>query len=97
MPALKMYGRRWHTTTDMVPVPCILGSVFHGAWVVIFICLVRHYHIWGECAGSGRHYVVTTAGLMAVFVLCLVGELVLAILGVQGLYTPGTTSVLSTA
>lgn len=86
MPALKIYGRRWHTTTDMVPVPCILGSVFHGAWVIIFIALVRHYHIWGECAGSGKHYVVTTAGLMAVFVLCFAGELALAILGVQGLY-----------
>ena len=93
MPALKIYGRRWHTTTDMVPVPCILGSVFHGAWVVIFICLVRHYHIWGECMGDGKHYVVTTAGLMAVFVLCFVGELVLAILGVQGLYIPRTEHV----
>ena len=93
MPALKIYGRRWHTTTDMVPVPCILGSVFHGAWVVIFICLVRHYHIWGECAGDGKHYVVTTAGLMAVFVLCFVGELVLAVLGVQGLYIPRTEQV----
>ena len=87
MPALKIYGRRWHTTTDMVPVPCILGSVFHGAWVVIFIVLVRHYHIWVSCLGEGKHYVVTTAGLMAVFVLCFLGELVLAILGVQGLCT----------
>lgn len=84
MPALKIYGRRWHTTTDMVPVPCIMGSIFHGAWVIIFIGLVRHYHIWASCIGDGTHYVVTSAGLMAVFVLCLAGELVLAVLGCQG-------------
>ncbi len=84
MPALKIYGRRWHTTTDMVPVPCIMGSIFHGAWVIIFIGLVRHYHIWASCIGEGTHYVVTSAGLMAVFVLCLAGEIVLAVLGCQG-------------
>ena len=69
----------------MVPVPCILGSVFHGVWVIVFIGLVRHYRIWVSCEGSGIHYVVTTAGLMAVFVLCLAGELALAYLGTQGL------------
>ena len=70
----------------MVPVPCILGSIFHGAWIIVFIGLGRHFHIWASCVGEGTHYVVTTAGLMSVFALCLVGELLLAILGCQGSY-----------
>ena len=66
--------------------PCILGSIFHGAWIIVFIGLGQHFHIWASCVGEGTHYVVTTAGLMSVFALCLVGELVLAILGCQGSY-----------
>ena len=84
MPALRMYGRRWHTTTDMVPVPSLAGVVFHGAWVIIFGSLVGHFHVWETCSGDGLHYIIVTAGLFGVFAYSFVAEAALTVLGCRG-------------
>ena len=84
MPALQIYGRRWHTTTDMIPVPAIAGVVFHGAWVIAFAGLIGGFHEWRGCRGEGVHYIVTTAGLLGVFAFAFVAETALTFLGFQG-------------
>lgn len=84
MPALRMYGRRWHTTTDMVPVPSLAGVVFHGAWVIIFGSLVGLFHVWETCTGDGLHYIIVTAGLFGVFAYSFIAEVALTVLGCRG-------------
>lgn len=84
MPALRIYGRRWHTCTDMVPVPSILGLLFHGAWIVVFCTLISVTDEWKACQGEGIHYIVTTGGLVAVFVFSFVAEVLLTGIGCRG-------------
>lgn len=37
MPAIKLYGRRWHFGTDIIPLPAALAFTFHFSWVVIML------------------------------------------------------------
>jgi hypothetical protein len=68
----------------MVPVPSLLGCIFHGVWVVVFSSIVPHFHGFHGCNGPGRHYVVITAGLLAVFALSFIAEIALTVIGCRG-------------
>lgn len=68
----------------MVPVPSALGVLFHGCWVVVFAVLVPHFQTWRNCEGEGKHYIVLTAGLLAVFASSLLAEIGLTVIGCRG-------------
>ncbi|KAK9829311.1 hypothetical protein WJX72_005111 [[Myrmecia] bisecta] len=84
MPALRIYGRRWHIATDVVPLPAACGAAFHFLWAIIFGALIGHYHMWKSCSGPGKEYIAATAGLMAVFVISFFAEVAMTWIGLQG-------------
>lgn len=47
MPAIKLYGRRWHFGTDVIPLPAALAFAFHFSWLLIMLALVRQWP--GQC------------------------------------------------
>ena len=74
----------------MVPVPSILGVLFHGVWIVVFCTLISISDEWKACQGEGVHYIVTTGGLVAVFVLSFVAEVLLTGIGCRGAPFPAS-------
>ncbi len=51
---------------------------------MVFVSLVEVTHVWETCRGPGVHYIVTTAGLLAVFVVSFVAEVLLTTIGCRG-------------
>lgn len=40
MPAIRVYGRKWHVSTDDMPMPAFVGVAWHGSWgAVVAVCL----------------------------------------------------------
>ena len=64
MPAVRLWGRRWHFATDIIAVPAGLSALFHAGWVVVLLVGAAATGAWpGVCGGAGgRHYVALFAG-----------------------------------
>ncbi|KAK9811146.1 hypothetical protein WJX73_006499 [Symbiochloris irregularis] len=91
MPALVLYGRRFHAALDTIPFPAVFAAVVHAVWIVLFGWLISVYHILTTpCKGQGVHYKVVSGGLLSLYVLCFLAEAGLTVLGLRG--TPLETS-----
>ena len=87
MPALKIYGRRWHMASDMMPIPAICGLFIHTIWLIVFAPLVAHYDVLTPgraCGRPGIQYKATCAGFLAIYAASWLGELALFIVGCRG-------------
>jgi len=88
MPALVLCGRRWHTTTDMVCIPAGMGAFFHGIWVIIVAVESAHFQAWRVCPGSGPLFEIALGGLLAVFILSTLNQVVMTVVSLRGASRP---------
>ena len=86
MPALKIYGRRWHMATDMIPLPALAALIIHTLWIIIFGPIVRAYDVFPDrpCGRPGVQYQAVCGGFLAIYGLSWVFELALFIVGCRG-------------
>ncbi len=87
MPALKIYGRRWHMATDMMPIPALFAIVIHTIWIIIFGPLVGAYHVFSpdrKCHTTGREYQAICGGFLAIYAVSWIFEVALFYVGCRG-------------
>lgn len=86
MPAVRLWGRRWHFSSDVVPIPAAVCGVFHAIWVLFLLIGAIATGEWpSDCqTATGRQYMAVFAGLFASFVFNLVLEVLLFIHGMRG-------------
>ncbi len=86
MPAIALYGRRWHFSSDVIPLPAFLGALYHLAWVLIMLLFAAISDQWPRhCESSeGRHYVALFACYFGAFVATFIVEVLLVYQGMQG-------------
>lgn len=86
MPAIRLYGRRWHFSSDVVPLPALLGATYHLAWALVMVIGVLASDQWPRhCESSeGVQYVVLFAAFFASCLALVVVEVLLAYHGLQG-------------
>ena len=87
MPALKIYGRRWHMATDMIPLPALSALIIHTLWIIIFGPVVQAYNVFPDrpCVRPGVQYQAVCGGFLAIYGLSWVFELALFIVGCRGM------------
>lgn len=86
MPAITLYGRRWHFSSDVVPLPALLGALYHGAWILILVLFAAIGHRWPHNCESweGRQYTVLFATFFGSFIASFLVELLLVYHGSKG-------------
>lgn len=84
MPSLRIAGSEWHIATDMLPLPHLIGLVFHVVWVVVFGSLIGVYDVFRTCSGQGGNYVAADAGLLTVFCALSLCEIAVITIGLRG-------------
>ena len=86
MPAITLYGRRWHFSSDIVPLPAFLGACYHLTWVLIMVLGAAISGQWPHTCESaeGRHYVTLFIAYFSSFVASFIVELMLTYHGMQG-------------
>lgn len=86
MPAITLYGRRWHFSSDVVPLPALLGALYHGAWILILVLFAAIGHRWPHNCESweGRQYTVLFATFFGSFIASFLVELLLVYHSSQG-------------
>ncbi|KAK9821582.1 hypothetical protein WJX81_008445 [Elliptochloris bilobata] len=84
MPAIVLFNRRWHTSSDMICIPAGLGAFFHGIWVIIVAAESAHFDAWHVCPGSGPVYDVALGGLLAVFCMSAVNQTIMTLISLRG-------------
>lgn len=87
MPALKIYGRRWHMATDMMPIPALFAIVIHTIWIILFGPLVGAYHVFSpdlKCHTTGREYQAICGGFLAIYSISWIFEVALFYVGCRG-------------
>ncbi|PRW60300.1 alpha beta-hydrolase isoform B [Chlorella sorokiniana] len=79
MPSAKLYGRRWHFSTDIVAIPAGLSGLFHAAWIVILLVWAGATSGWpGHCAShEGAQYAALFGAFLLTFGLNLIVDLLL--------------------
>lgn len=87
MPALKIYGRRWHMASDMMPLPALAALLIHTIWIIIFGPIVQAYQVFPDraCSRPGVHYQAVCGGFLAIYAVSWVFELALFIVGCRGM------------
>lgn len=87
MPALKIYGRRWHMASDMMPIPALAALLIHTIWIIIFGPIVGAYHVFGDrtCHTPGVQFQAVCGGFLAIYAVSWVFELALFIVGCRGM------------
>ena len=87
MPALKIYGRRWHMASDMMPLPALAALLIHTIWIIIFGPIVRAYHVFPDrqCSRPGVQYQAVCGGFLAIYGVSWVFELALFAVGCRGM------------
>ena len=90
-PSLRLYGRTWRTSTDMVPAIAVLTSTAHALFLVVFgilwwMVIPPADVMSGGFAGcpAALHYDIFMVGLLACFGLMLILELALIYTGMKG-------------
>lgn len=86
MPAVRLWGRRWHFSTDIIPIPAAINGAFHFVWICVLLFGAIGSGEWpsGCNSATGRQYVALFAGLFGAFVLNLVIDVLLYIHGMKG-------------
>jgi hypothetical protein len=87
MPAIKLYGRRWHFGTDIIPLPAALAFTFHFSWVLILLIGAIATGQWPatHCdSWQGIQYAVLFGAYFGSFVLSSIVDAFLFYHGLQG-------------
>lgn len=86
MPALKIYGRRWHMASDMMPLPALAALLIHTVWIIIFGPIVQAYNVFPDrsCGRPGVQYQAVCGGFLAIYAVSWAFELALFIVGCRG-------------
>ena len=95
MPSLRIAGSEWHIASDLLPLPHIIGLVFHVVWVIVFGTLIGVYDVFKTCSGQGGNYVAADAGLLTIFCLLSLCEVAVIVIGFRGAHSaPASTPLL---
>ena len=86
MPTTKLWGRSWHFSTDILPLPAALAAAFHGPWLVILIVAPAVTGSWPTTCDSwqGVQYAIVFAAFLAAMAVALVIDVLLFYHGLQG-------------
>ena len=85
MPALKIFGRAFHTASDDVPAFALGGAIFHAFWIVaIAITSCDVVNMPDVCHHAGFGYMATVALLLVCFTFGFILELLLICEGCKG-------------
>ena len=86
MPAIKLYGRRWHFGTDVIPLPAALAFTFHFSWVIILLVGALASGEWPSHCESwqGVQYIILFAAYFGSFAVASVNDALLFYHGVKG-------------
>ncbi len=84
MPALRLLGREWRTSTDVLAVPCMFGAGIAACYIIVFSIYARHFHLWDECGRNGKQYIATSTGLLAVFGASLLNQVSITCVSLRG-------------
>ncbi|KAL4421634.1 hypothetical protein ABPG75_010925 [Micractinium tetrahymenae] len=86
MPAITLYARRWHFSSDIVAVPALLSAFFHAAWILILLVYAGATHSWPRACATddGVAYVAVFSGLLFCYALNLVIDLALTFHSLRG-------------
>ena len=55
-------------------------------YLAVYSTAIAHLNVWTPCKGDGVHYIVTTAGLISVFALCVILQAGIIFYGLQGIH-----------
>ncbi|GAB4816776.1 hypothetical protein N2152v2_003822 [Parachlorella kessleri] len=83
MPALKVFGRRWHIASDDLPLPAAALSLFHLVWVALLIVWFVTIHGPSHCQEAWE-YDLVVGGLLGTFLLSFCLELWITREALQG-------------
>ncbi|KAI3429288.1 hypothetical protein D9Q98_005384 [Chlorella vulgaris] len=86
MPELKLFKRRWHTATDILPIMMALLCIFHVLWFVPYATGAWSIESTGlryECSHANELRLANYS-LFALFGLAAANEAVLTVLGLRG-------------
>ncbi len=86
MPAVRLYGRRWHFSSDILPLPACLAGLYNISWVVTLLVGAAASEEWpGRCESwQGAAYVEVFALFLAGFGAGLAVDAALLYYGLQG-------------
>ncbi|KAK9831061.1 hypothetical protein WJX74_001575 [Apatococcus lobatus] len=84
MPSFRIAGSEWHIASDMLPLPHIVGLIFHVVWVIVFGSLIGVYDVFRTCSGQGGNYVAADAGLLTIFCVLSLCEVAIIVIGFRG-------------
>jgi len=86
MPAIKLYGRRWHFSTDIVPLPATVAATYHGLWTAAIIITAAASDAWphGCQSWAGIQYIIVFAALLGSFATAFVVDVLLFYHGLKG-------------
>lgn len=86
MPAVRLWGRRWHFSSDVVPIPAAICGLFHAIWISFLLFGAIATGDWpSDCESrTGKQYMAVFIGLFGSFVISLVLEVLLFVHGLRG-------------
>lgn len=86
MPRVVMFGRRWHFSTDIVPVPVTVVALYHLVMVlVLFILPFGRDYLPVTCSDPiGRQHIAVLATYMGLYSFSLLVEILLLLASCRG-------------
>ena len=87
MPAVRLLGRRWQVSTDLLPLFALVAVIFYLCW---FIYIVVAFFITVNVHGCndtsvGRHYLAVVCLFFTEYVVSLLTALCILAIGLQGM------------
>lgn len=84
MPSLRLFGRPWRTSTDVLAVPCLFGCSIAVCYIAVFGGIAGHLRLWSQCGREGKQYIATSAGLFVVFGVSLLNQSLISLISFRG-------------
>ena len=87
MPAAHLFGRRWHFSTDVIPLPASLAFLYHFGWATVLLVGAAATDEWfgsNRPCTEGVHYAIMFTIFFATFTVAAVIDALLFYHGVKG-------------
>ena len=86
MPAIKLYGRRWHFGSDIIPLPAAIAFTYHFSWAAILLVGAIATGQWpGPCDNwEGMQYAIIFGAFFGSFEIAVVIDALLFYHGLKG-------------
>lgn len=89
MPATRLYGRRWHFSSDIIPLPASIAALYYGLWSILIITLASATGCWPKspCASwQGLQYVIFFSVMLGSFIIACAIDVMLVYHGLKGIW-----------